>query len=259
MNHQVTAEIKTATPELVEFLLRMNTDNRATRPGVVDLYKKEINEGRWVLTNQGIGVSSDGLLIDGQHRLLALRDCGYPPVQLLIIYGLSREARLAVDQHAKRSARDLLQFAFNARVARCAPSVARIIFKVRCGWRTGAVSIGSLMEVIEEHMEEIESVLSCPGFETFFSAPLLSAAVLSLKTAKTTALNGGADPMEVIYFMERVRLGENLSSMEPAYHLRNLVMKGQVGGGAMQKEFFLKAMRSIQYHFEGKKIMKLYA
>lgn len=37
---------------------------------------RDIKEGHWDSTHQGIAIASDGTLIDGQHRLLAIVEAG---------------------------------------------------------------------------------------------------------------------------------------------------------------------------------------
>lgn len=246
------AEIKTATKQLIDWLLSMNTDNRPCRASVVDVYVDEIKAGRWHLTNQGIGVSEDGLLVDGQHRLLAIKKAGYPPLPILVVTGLSRESRMAVDQHAKRNARDLLQFAFNAKVSRAAPAIARLIDKqTNSNWGSGGTPIGKIMEVISEYREEIEAIAEAPSLASFFSAPVLAGAVLS---ARERGRHG-----EIIAFLTRVMRGEMLIKNQPEYHLRNLVLGGQCGGSMMQREFLRKTVKAIDHHLSGKPMSVLRA
>jgi hypothetical protein len=246
------AEIVTASASLVDRLLSMNTDNRIIRTSVVDAYASEIKINRWVLTNQGIGVSDSGVLIDGQHRLLALKKCGYPPVKLLIVYGLTKEARLAVDQHSKRSARDLLQFAFNAKVARSAPAIARLIDRERMAWTGGATPIGRIIDILQEYKEEIELVVSWPSFEHHFAAPILTGAV---KVMYEYPERRG----DIMAFLDKVRLGEMLSRDEPAYCLRNYISNTRYGGAVDQKEGLAKTVRAIIAEINGKKMKTLRA
>jgi hypothetical protein len=239
------AEIKIATKQIVEWLLSMNVENRRLRESVVRVYLDEIKAGRWCLTNQGFGVSEEGILIDGQHRLHAMRRAGYPPLPILIVTGLSRESRLAVDQHAKRNARDLLQFAFNAKVTRSAPAIGRLIDKEKnANWGGGGTAIGKIMEMICEYREEIEAITEAPGLASFFSAPILTAAVMKAREC------GKID--EIITFLTRVMRGEMLHKNQPEYHLRNLVLGGQNGGAAYQREFLRKACKAIEYHLGGR-------
>jgi hypothetical protein len=252
MKNKPIAVIEIATPLLVERLLSYNTDNRPIRKGVIDLYASEIINNRWCLTNQGVGVSEDGILIDGQHRLLALKKCGYPAVEILIVYGLKKEARLAVDQHSKRSARDLLQFAFNAKVARSAPAIARLIDREKQGWTSGSTPIGRIIEILEDLRHEIELIVSAPSFESYFSAPVLTGAVKAL-----VKFPDRQD--QIIEFMDRVRLGEMLSRNEPAFCLRKLITSRRIGGGADQREFMDKTLKAITCHLQGNSMYALHA
>ena len=54
-------------------MLAQNEDNRRVRREIVLKYAKEMTEGRWKEdTGETIKISKDGVLLDGQHRLLAL-------------------------------------------------------------------------------------------------------------------------------------------------------------------------------------------
>jgi hypothetical protein len=63
------------TPEMAKTWLIMNNFNRPKRPEVVAQYVRQIREGRWRLTHQGIAFTKDGVLLDGQHRLFAIVEC----------------------------------------------------------------------------------------------------------------------------------------------------------------------------------------
>jgi len=242
------AEIKIATKQIVDWLLSLNTDNRPLRHGYIQTLRHDIKAGNWCITNQGVGVSDEGVLIDGQHRLEALKAAGYPPVPLLIVTGLPREARMAVDQHAKRSARDLLQFAFNAKVSRCAPAIARVLHKVKIGWQGGGVTIHDLMDMVVEHQEQIDAVCTLKCI-TWFSAGVLSGAVSEMKE---TGRNE-----QIMSFLERVERGELLVRGMPEFALRSLLMEGSAGGDGKAKEFYLKTRKAISAYLSGKEVKSL--
>jgi len=64
------------TPELAQELLTQNKSNRPVRPRRVDELVKIIEQGKWKHTHQGIAIDSNGILQDGQHRLLAVVKSG---------------------------------------------------------------------------------------------------------------------------------------------------------------------------------------
>jgi hypothetical protein len=239
-------QIVTATKPLVDSLLAMNTENRPIRKAVVDRYKRDILAGKWFLTNQGIGISQDGVMIDGQHRLAAIRECGYPQIPILIVSGLDREARKAVDQHAKRSARDLLAFSFNARVSRAAPAIAAVLFRNSTNWRMSPTN-QEIYDIITDNREEMESVIDGAMNKNFFAAPFSAAFVISCK-------DHGVD--RTLLFMRSVEVGEMLTKEMPEFHLRNFIITNRktTGGGSMQRERFEKCMKAIAAHMEGRKM-----
>jgi hypothetical protein len=245
-----TAEITIASKQLVDSLLAMNTNNRNIRKSVVAKYVKDIKSGNWHLTNQGIGVSETGILIDGQQRLTAIKDCGYPPVQLLIVRGLKEESRLCVDVHAKRSMRDMLVFAFKDRVAHHAPAICRALIVAEKAWAKEAISVNDIIETMEEHQEEIEAITSAPRNSSFYAAAFLAGFVAMAK--KTGRID------DVVTFMRQVEDGEMLTKDMPAYHLRNVVTdKSAAGGGGVSSVRFAKAVRATKAFLSGEKLKVL--
>ncbi len=94
------------TPETAQKILDdVNQKNRKLRSLLSARYKREMNDGRWQITHQGIAFDTDGVLIDGQHRLLAIVESGIA-ITILVVEGLSPLARKATDQHGKRRPAD---------------------------------------------------------------------------------------------------------------------------------------------------------
>ncbi len=244
----IRAEVRYSTQELVDALLAANTKNRPIRKSNIDTICEEIKSGRWCVTNQGIGVCEDGSLVDGQHRLLAIRKMGYPRLPILVVTGLSESARIAVDQHSRRTARDVIMFAFNTRVSRIAPPVARAISMHRNNWTRRTVCISDLMDIISEYEDEISEVVNRKGLEDFFNAQTFAAAVyLAKQTGRSE---------DVAAILERVKDGQLLTKTMPEFHLRNYIIqtRGTSGGGTRAQEAFEKSMKAISYALDGKQM-----
>lgn len=250
--HAPFALVKTATKDLVDSLLSMNTKNRFIRKRVVERYAREIEAGKWLLTNQGIGVSWDDVLVDGQHRLEAIKKCGYPALPLLIVYGLDPAASIAVDQHAKRSTGDCLLFSFDTRVSKNAPSIANVLHRTKNGWQAQA-SARECLEIIEKYMDEIEFVTSIPVSGGFFAAPYFAAFI--------HAIEFGANKDYVADFIRQVEAGEKLERDMPAFHFRNYIIstKSSGGGRDIQTERYSKALKATMAFVNGQKMHVLRA
>lgn len=104
---EIKTEIKQVTPVWADMVLKSaNIDNRSMRQGWVKTLAGVIKRGEWQLTHQGIAFDTDGILIDGQHRLAAIVMSGQT-VPVSVTTGLERKAFGAIDVHAKRSIGDL--------------------------------------------------------------------------------------------------------------------------------------------------------
>ena len=246
--------VQTANKEIIDSLLAMNTNNRPIKETVVKTYMQDIQDGRWFLTNQGIGVDENGVLVDGQHRLLAIKNCGYPPLPLLVVYGLDSKAQEVVDQHAKRSVRDIWRIIFNATVSHHAPAICGVLYKHQHGWHTGAITPQRLKDILDEYIDQIEFVLNSLTNSKSYAAPYLAGFTLVAKQ-RPDQLGKIKD------FIDKVITGENLTKKMPEFHLRNLVITSTrfSGGSTTQKERFEKTLRALNAALDGQEMGALRA
>jgi hypothetical protein len=101
----VTVEI---TPDLARRLLQRNRNNRVPKEGAIERYRYEMEEGNWRVTNQGIGFDRNGVLSDGQNRLMACVRAGKSFLTIVAV-GLVPEAKEVVDVGVKRTLADALK------------------------------------------------------------------------------------------------------------------------------------------------------
>jgi len=100
-------EIRTVTPAEAAGLLRLNTSNRPLSRDHVAFFEAQLKRGEMQLTHQGIAVTADGILVDGQHRLTAIVNTGIS-AELLVAYDVKRETFSVLDTGATRGAKDVL-------------------------------------------------------------------------------------------------------------------------------------------------------
>jgi len=98
---------ETITPTKARAMLAQNNGNRRIRPAVVDKYTKDIQNGNWLLTADAIRFDSDGKLIDGQHRLLAIVQAGRP-VKTVVARGVDHGVASVIDTGAARNLANVL-------------------------------------------------------------------------------------------------------------------------------------------------------
>jgi hypothetical protein len=98
----------TMTPEWASQILDHNTRNRAARPLRVKRIADDIASGRWMLTPQTVSIASNGTLLDGQHRLMAVVQAGRS-VEMMLATGCPSECFAAIDTGDSRTPGDILK------------------------------------------------------------------------------------------------------------------------------------------------------
>src|SRR5690625_2666804 len=83
----IRVNVVTITPQLAEQLLGKNPNNRKISRTNYNTVRRAIEHGEWELNGEAIKLSQDGTVLDGQHRLMAVRDTGIS-IQSLLIEGL---------------------------------------------------------------------------------------------------------------------------------------------------------------------------
>lgn len=99
----------TVTPQVASEILAeaVAFQNRAVKRWRVDSYAADMLAGRWRSNGEVIVFDSDGVLIDGQHRLQAVVKSGVT-VEMTACYGVERDDAATIDQGCSRTMRDAL-------------------------------------------------------------------------------------------------------------------------------------------------------
>lgn len=93
-----------------EILAKQNTRNRSIRQTQVKKLATDILEDRWKLTSQAISIDTNGVLIDGQHRLAAVVQSG-KTVQMLFATDCAPDTFDVIDTGLGRTAADVVGLA----------------------------------------------------------------------------------------------------------------------------------------------------
>lgn len=99
---KLDAKFVDITPEIASSFLEHNEKNRKLRNIWVKGLSKEIRNGNYKTTHQGIAFTKSGLLVDGQHRLQAIKECGIT-TKLLVTTGLDEDVFKVIDRGLKRT------------------------------------------------------------------------------------------------------------------------------------------------------------
>lgn len=95
------------TPSLAKQMLEANIKNRRVKLPVLLRYTQEMNAGRWKEdTGETIKISKTGIVLDGQHRLLAVVKSN-KPINFHIVYDLDDSVFDVLDTGSVRNASDV--------------------------------------------------------------------------------------------------------------------------------------------------------
>lgn len=123
----VTTEWVKITPKMAaELLGKYNNDNRNIRKLLAARYTHDMETDQFPVTHQGLAFADDGTLIDGQHRLIAIRDSG-KPMWMLVSRGFPRDIQQYLDRGARRSPSDFL----DGKHARLRVAAVRALLAIR--------------------------------------------------------------------------------------------------------------------------------
>lgn len=246
-----TAAFVVMTPALGERLLAMNTHNRSCGNNYVKNLKHAIQCGEWVATNQGIAVSRTGVLLDGQHRLFALKEAGWPAVEILLVTGLPDEVQSAIDQGKKRTVGDALKLSMGVTLSTTLVGALNVILKDRADWnRHLKFTVEQFGAVYNEFAEQIPMVVRV---NNEFSSPITAAFMVAAKRPDVST-----ELMSAI--IDEFLSGVGLEKGNPMLTLREWCLRFARGGGVeVQEERFKKATKALNFRIAGQKLAKLYA
>lgn len=106
-----TTVFMNVSPEkALNWLENANTNNRKVIDAKVRYLVREIKNGKWNLSHQGIAFGTDGVLLDGQHRLWAIVESN-TTVRMPVTFNVSPEAIMTIDVIDKRTMADILTLA----------------------------------------------------------------------------------------------------------------------------------------------------
>lgn len=247
-----TASIVETSRDFVDWALSVNTHNRSIKNHVANIYADDMKAGEWMLTAQGVGFSKSGFLLDGQHRLLANKNAGYPTIPLVVVTGLDPDAQLKTDIHSRRTPSDLLFLAVGVftdpTLTSALTMLSRIDSDKSISSQYGRVPIKQVAASFERYSDTIGHVVfpKTRGLGAGFIAAVLRAVFYEIS------------PDLAKRFIAGVRTGENLTKGDPRLALRRVLIEGTARsiGGRQAKQIrapdvFALTARALRAYADG--------
>jgi hypothetical protein len=214
---RIVARVEMVTPQRAEQLLTMNTINRGISGSVVDKYARDMRAGRWRLNGQTIKLTTSGQLLDGQHRLEAVKKArrAFPAI---VVEGVPEICLGSLDVGHKRSLGEILRDRGEVNTASLASALRwlwMLKHEVILAANTSPTN-GEMLELLEENPGIRNGQKYAASLRDFMGSGITAALhfVFSEKSADQ------ADA-----FFERLVDGVELTSTNPIYHLRERLIK----------------------------------
>lgn len=260
---ETNAVVVQADKEVAAFLLGKNFDaNRSLYRYRVANYQQMMLDGEWVIGDP-IKFSSDGKLIDGQHRLSAVPDGVVVP--FVILTGQPKKAAETYDQGMRRNALHIASIRGVEGLSNSHISILRMMFYFRYSDShdlSAAASPKKLVDIFEAHpslKSAIDFSLRYKNRNFGFSFAPINAAIARAKLSDYPLSDQDLD-----FFLHILQgggrsdyeEGSERSDMAPIL-LRNIYLKERQepgrSGSSWRRSFFLRTQSALVAFSEGKK------
>ena len=215
-------------PDAARAFLDINQRNRTVTQSRVNEHALALQQGRWQLINNGLGLDTNGDLADGQHRLLGIIRADMPGL-FWMVTGLDVKAREVIDTGRARTMKDTLQIHGYGRGHNHAAAAARFLYKLDHDMvqgphskETSTIPHDVLMRYIEQDLD-FEFLIDCVNRATVTtkSVPGMNRSAYTVFLYQVRMM----DETKAAVFNERVHTGANLQRNDPELRLRNLLAK----------------------------------
>lgn len=214
------------TPTLAAVWLKSrNKGNRHISPDVVKRYAKAMEEGRWIVTHQGIAFDAHGNLVDGQHRLSACVESN-TTIDVMVTTDVPRETFAVMDTGRRRHASQLIDVRHRTTVA----AAARILSYIS-GMLPPETSVhGHVVPNKVDNDVILQTVDAWPELATL--APSVSAAYGAARIQQSAHLaviaqaSRGPHRHRMAPWFEGIITGAGLAADDPRLVVRNRFLQG---------------------------------
>lgn len=243
------------TPDVAEMWLQDNIDNRRLRPKHVSHLARAMERGEWSLNGDAITFDRNGRLIQGQHRLLAVIESG-TTIESVVVRGVGLDARDTLDQPARRTLGDILNWRGETSVTTLAAALGLIWKLQRNAIRLGGSLYASPQEalaLLEANPGIRESVKlgSSAGPHRLRYPPGLFAALHFWLTQ--------IDQEDGEVFFRHLCEGTNLTELDPIYALRQKLEQDATAPRRMGiVDRAAITIKAWNFWREGKEVRRLY-
>lgn len=206
---------------LAEAVLELNTGNRRINRRKVDQLVRQMKSGEFENTGEPVIISADGIINDGQHRLLAVVEAE-AVLDMDVRFGIPRKVFSKTDTGTSRSSADVLTIK-GVKAGSQISSAVRLLVLYGRGLPESIRDFVTNDEVARAFDEwpDIEEVVSKVNAHAFpkavKSTPLYAVTFLASRTPQKGKLEK---------WLDAVATGLDVGRESPAYQLRERLVRG---------------------------------
>lgn len=200
--------------------------NRKASERIVAEYASEMLAGRWVLSHQGLAFNARGDLVDGGHRLRAVRLAAETNpdivVPFLVSFNVPDEATMAMDVGKRRLPSDFLTMDGETNTT----SLAGVIRMAFCydyvpyngteSWTRYRLTPAAQGEYLEKRPELRQALVDASTLRRLFKVSAIGGFIYLARRERPD--------VDVDLFLDALRYGANLEKKDPALTLRDLML-----------------------------------
>lgn len=240
-----------------EVLDTLNTHNRPLVMARVEDFARQMRAGKWLVTHQGLAFDTNGVLLDGQHRLAAVWAADVP-VQMMVTTGLPPESFATMDAGAKRTAAHVLAIQ-GSRESTLIAGAVKVILSYRDAMQGQGTFLSLLGSRTRSNSEVLAAYEAMPG--------LIDMAPSARQVQRVTGLASPAAVLAALYqfalahpiatetFIHGIVTGAELGEGDPRLTLRNRAASPNLtkrAGAAAQVYTFQLLQGAFRAHLNGK-------
>lgn len=254
---KIVSEEMMVTPQMAEYLLTINHNNRPISETTVERYAKDMANGLWSLNGEAIVISDEGTLNTGQHRALACirADVSFPS---LVVVGVKKEARHTDGQGLQKQTSHRLHMLGHSDGDLLSKSASmlmalhsgKINYSIRAKTIWGQGDMPSQLEVVEYAQQRQDIILHAN--KLYYSARFLDRRRIVALAVYLHDKGASWDKIEL--FLEKLLLGANLDANCPIFAVRRRLLNDTEK--VTPAQFFELLLRTWNYWRAGMKATK---
>jgi hypothetical protein len=239
----ITAKILSVDPARATSMLAKSKGNRSLRQQHIIWLAEQMKTGQWKVAPPGVSFSTTGRLLDGHHRLEAVRLAGVE-VPMLVLTGFDDDVWGSIDCGVVRAVHDRISLSeipvTNRRIIETIQQLLRIennhkgkltAQEVTDQWNELRKALTVLFNIAEKHVKGVTR------------APVMGAIARYFQRNPTLATD----------FLRKMLEQDSLHSHHPAHVLRYYLINSQgfPSGGQLAGHIYWTTVAMAHFHFRG--------